>query len=108
MKSDKVNVYQNQELTFKIPTWKSMINFDDSPKLNSLLVLCAYIYGWMYNLFLFDISTFSWEFLIKGIMGLMFAVLTAFCIRVVNIFVDTKIKTHKYFTNAKKNNERRA
>lgn len=84
-----------------------MINLDQSPKLNIVLVFGALIYGWMRNLVLLDIKTFTWEFLIKASSGVLLACVTAFCVQFTNSFYKKKIesKIFKSKHNARRKNE---
>lgn len=92
--------------------WKSMLNFDHSPKGSAPAFFIGLIYGWVCNLFLLDINTFTWEFLIKGISGISFAVISGLCVKVANTFYEKKIKDKlfkpKTDAKQKKDNERRA
>lgn len=79
-----------------IPThlniWQKMINFDQSPKGSSIAFIIGAVYGWMCNLFLLDVNTFTWQFLIKGASGIMFAVLSGLCVKVMNTFYEETLK----------------
>lgn len=72
--------------------WHKMINFDQQPNGSSLAFIFGAVYGWVCNLFLLDINTFSWQFLIKGISGIMFAVVSGLCVKVMNTFYEEKLK----------------
>lgn len=81
-----------QSLIIKYPIWKGMLNFDHSPKGSATAFFFGLIYGWVCNLFLLDIDTFTWQFLIKGISGILFAGISAFFVKIVNTFYEKNIK----------------
>jgi hypothetical protein len=81
--------------------WQKMINFDHSPKSSPIAFIIGAVYGWVCNLFLLDINTFTWEFVIKGASGVMFAVISGFCVKVTNTFYEEKIK-NKLFKRKRK------
>jgi hypothetical protein len=85
-----------------------LINFNDYPKLNAILIGLAYIYGWILNLHLLDIQTFTWEFLIKGSCGVILAVITAIAVKFGTDIIYTEILKPrilklKIFKNGKSN-----
>jgi hypothetical protein len=82
--------------------WDKMLNLDHSPKGSLLAFFFGAAYGWVCHLFLLDVSTFTWEFLIKGTSGIVFAVITAFSVKIANDFYAIKIK-HKIFKDGKSN-----
>ena len=96
-----VNYRDKRNYENKIKLWP-LLNFDHSSKLSNLLVLVAIIWGWIYNLILFDIDTFTWVFLIKGFMGLGMAVVSAVAVKISTDFYTIKIKP-KIFKDGKIN-----
>lgn len=58
------------------------------------------VMGWFNNLFLLDFHTFTWEFFIRGFMGLGMSAVTVGVGLIVKDFYSLKIK-HKIFKNAK-------
>ena len=76
-----------------VKKWLQMFNFDLFPKWNNISTATGIIAGYVYNLFfLFDLKFFTWEYFIKGLLGLLFAITCAAMVRIINIFVDMKIK----------------
>lgn len=93
--------YKNQN------TWQPMINIDDLFRGHKISVIVAAVWGWVYNLFLLNIKTFSWDFLIKGISGIVFAAASALIVVVTKDFYRIKIK-NKIFKNGKEANQNEA
>lgn len=62
--------------------------------------ICA-VLGWFNNLFLLDFHAFTWEFIIRGCMGLCMSAVTVGVGLVVKDFYAIKLK-HKIFTNEKR------
>ena len=86
--------------------WQPMINLDDLIQGNNRLsLIIAAIYGWVYNLYLLNLNTFSWEFLIKGMSGVVFAASCAFVVKVTKDFYEIKVKD-KIFRNEKDKKKR--
>jgi hypothetical protein len=62
--------------------------------------VCA-VLGWFNNLFLLDFHAFTWEFIIRGCMGLCMSAVTVCVGLIIKDFYAIKLK-HKIFTNEKK------
>ena len=78
--------YETQNL------WK-MFNLDDLFKgQHRMSIIIAALWGWLYNLSLIDIRTFTLEFLVKGFAGIFIAVITAFAVVLTKDFYAIKIK----------------
>lgn len=98
--SEKYITYTNQtHYNHKINLWQ-LLNLNDYPKLNAILIGLAYIYGWVLNLHLLDIKTFTWEFLIKGGSGVILAVITAISVKFGTDIYTEKLKP-KLFKHGK-------
>lgn len=65
--------------------------------------VCA-VLGWFNNLFLLDFHAFTWEFIIRGCMGLCMSAVTVGIGLVVKDFYTIKIK-HKIFKHEKGKNK---
>lgn len=79
----------------KETVWAAMFNLDHEPKTNVVTVLGAYIMGWLCNLFLFDIKTFSVEFFVKGGGGVLLAVCSAVAVKYTNKYLDSHFENKK-------------
>lgn len=90
--------YKNQN------SWQPMINIDELFRGHKVSLVLAAVWGWVYNLYLLDIRTFSWEFVIKGLSGLVFAAASTFIVVVTKDFYRIKVK-NKIFKNGKETNQ---
>lgn len=98
--SEKIITYTHQtNYNHKINLWQ-LISLNDYPKINAALIFLAYIYGWVLNLHLLDIKTFTWEFLIKGSSGVVLAVITAISVKFGTDIYTEKLKP-KIFKHGK-------
>jgi hypothetical protein len=96
-----INYTYKAHYNHKINLWQ-LINLNDYPKINAILIACAYVYGWVLNLHLLDIKTFTWEFLIKGGSGVVLAVITAISVKFGTDIYTEKLKP-KLFKHGKSN-----
>lgn len=73
---------------------------------DKLVASAGALMGWFNNLFLLDLHLFTWEFIVRGCMGLSMSVATLVVGLVVKDFYAIKIK-HKIFKHEKnkKNNK---
>jgi hypothetical protein len=94
--------YRNQDYKNIQNTLQPMINLDEIFKGHKVSAIIAAVGGWIYNLFLLDIRTFSWDFLIKGVSGIVFAAASAFIVVATKDFYQIKVKP-KLFKNETKN-----
>jgi len=60
--------------------------------------------GWINNLFLLDIHTFTWQFIVRGCMGLCMSAVTVCVGLIVKDFYAIKIK-NKIFKDEKNKNK---
>lgn len=85
-----ITFYHQTNYNHKKNLWQ-LINLENYPKINSILISLACVYGWVLNLHLLDIKTFTWEFLIKGGSGVVLAVITAICVKFGTDIIYTEI-----------------
>lgn len=98
-KNNSINYTYKTNYEHKKNLW-TLINLHDYPKLNAALIFLGCIYGWVLNLHLLDIKTFTWEFIIKGSSGVILAVITAMSVKLGTDFYTFKIK-NKIFKDGK-------
>lgn len=71
---------------------------DLASKDKRVIVCFTAVWGWMTNLFLLDTSFLTWEFFLRGAMGLAISTTGVFLGVVVKDFYELKVKDKLYKT----------